>query len=396
MFPREYVNFIKFLSAAATGSGKEFFSTLPAEERSAVCSFAEKEVQGPLFYYCLQELLPEHFLKLFHKQYIACSADALKKQFHLKKLYDLFAQNHIRFAPLKGADIAFRCYPASGIRYSCDWDIWVHPEDCKNAVRILLQDGWICSKQLGNDLERFKSLHHFPPFFKNGQTLELHWTLPNFSNVTPEQLWSETIQVPDCSFMHLLTPELNMLLLCRHISLISYDHTVISKLLLDAYFVMQKTPVDWERIRMLAKCYDLPYPGDIFGAFPEFFSPEVLKAMGTTPELSEKFRQMFYELLFFTRNRVEQQLIEKNSWSLKWIWLRLYSFRPSAVIRRNKLAGKDRFFKLIPCYFKEISFSCSELWKFLSGNNKKLELQKNLILEAEKNSIEANNSTLRK
>ena len=125
------------------------------------------------------------------------------------------------------------------------------------------------------------------------QRLEPHFTLPNFGDADPRDLWTETGALPGGESQRVLSPELNLLMLARHAAGKSYFHASLANLLTDAAAVMRKERVDFARLRALSGRLRLPYPGDLFAAFPEFFPPEAIAGFGADPERTARYRFVF-------------------------------------------------------------------------------------------------------
>ena len=92
---------------------------------------------------------------------------------------------------------------------------------------------------------------------------------------------------------HVLTPEMNVLMLARHAASQSYYHAQLPKLLTDVAMVMRHDDVDFAKLRAMSDRWHLPYPGDLLAAFPEFFPAEVLAKFEANPEKSGLFRTIF-------------------------------------------------------------------------------------------------------
>ena len=60
-----------------------------------------------------------------------------------KRIAAAFRAANIRFAPIKGADLAGSCYPDPALRVRCDIDLLVHADDLEKAVQVLEGEVWI-------------------------------------------------------------------------------------------------------------------------------------------------------------------------------------------------------------------------------------------------------------
>ena len=100
----------------------------------------------------------------------------------LQRLKKLFRETKVRFAPIKGADLAYSCYPDPALRFRCDIDLLVHPDDIERAVAVAADDGWCIPHQ-------YRNRTHAPSMYKKRAMLELHFNLPDFPPASTTRLW---------------------------------------------------------------------------------------------------------------------------------------------------------------------------------------------------------------
>lgn len=126
---------IRLLGLSVYGDCRKYWNSLETGEQIRLCGEANRYGLGPYFYWALRHDLPERVHDRFKAQYTLRSAAAMKNQQGLTRLYDVFEKEHIRFAPMKGIDLAYRHYPSPALRWFGDWDILFHPDDCNGLFR---------------------------------------------------------------------------------------------------------------------------------------------------------------------------------------------------------------------------------------------------------------------
>ena len=287
---------LRFLGACVYGNPATYYGGLNEAER------AELDIQGRTFgmtawfYRYLSKVLPEEKRLAYQKIYQARQVKALLGAHELKRLYGVLASYNLRFVPIKGADLAYRLYPDTALRVFCDWDIWFHPDDCERALAVLAEDGWKVpelrktSSQSGTENDNY---HHFQPYVRGGYVLEPHFTLSKFRDIDPIKMWEYTCCCTTGDGQHVLTPEMNLLMLARHASAQSFLHAQIPKLLTDVAMVLQNEKVDFTVLQRMSDRWNLPYPGDLFAAFPEFFPLDVVSSFMANSMAVANIRKLF-------------------------------------------------------------------------------------------------------
>ena len=286
---------LRFLGACIFGDARAYYLGLSEAERS------ELEKQGrslgltAWLYRYLYDVLPKEKLTEYQKFYQARQIKAMMGEQELKRLYRVLSSHGLRFVPIKGADLAYRLYPDAALRAYGDWDIWFHPDDCERALAVLAEDGWTVPEQYSNDhvSVRKTARHHFSPHRRGIYMLEPHFSLSNFEGIDLHEMWEHTVEYPDGDGQHVLSPEMNLLMIARHASSRSYYHAQIPKLMTDAAMVIQKEKVNFNVLRELANSWHMPYPGDLLAAFPEFFGTDAIETFGADPGKSNGFRKLF-------------------------------------------------------------------------------------------------------
>lgn len=265
---------LQLLSKSFYGDGKTYFQSLPEEQQQALC---QEMLTAHLCCWCyrmLHDVLPANVRQQFRTNYLYRSAKVAQQQKMKEELFALLEDKKIRFAPLKGADLAFELYQEPVLRYFCDLDILIHPEDTARALDELTRAQWL---EIPNKSQS-KYCHHFTQRIKQQVALEPHKTLPNFANIPVSEIWTHIHPVTPGSFQHRLEPELRLQLLLRHAS--NHFSEPLYKLLLDAAHILQSGAVNMEKSAELAKKWKMSYPGHFLAAFPDFFPQELLEQAG--------------------------------------------------------------------------------------------------------------------
>ena len=256
------------------------------------CRLAEAAGYEALLYWRSGGMLTPRFAH-FKERYRRMAAGQIRQEHELCRLYALLEEHRLPFAPIKGADLAFRIYPVSALRPFGDWDIWVPSRELKRFCQILADNGWLCPLDCSSD-------HHCGMRHKGAFHLEPHFHLPNFQHASARKLWEETIPAAGKQYERRLSPELNLIMLCQHNAIASYRSGNLLKLLVDMEFLLTSTPVNWEKTTRLCFEYQVPHPGLLIRAFPEFFRErhvcginfphDVISALRELLLTSEKFR----------------------------------------------------------------------------------------------------------
>ena len=284
-----------FLGACVYGDAAAYYRALDESARAALeregCAFG----QQAWLYRFLYDELPEERRAKYRRVYQLRQAQAVQGEHALRIFFDELSAHGLRFAPIKGADLTWRVYPDAALRHGNDWDVWFHPDDCAKALDVLAETGWKAPAHYtdGNDAVFKTARHHYSPHVRGAFTVEPHYTLSNFRDTDPYDMWSFTAEFPGGGGRHVLSPELNVLMLARHAASQSYYHAQLPKLLTDTAMVMRHDDVDFAKLRAMSERWRLPYPGDLLAAFPEFFPADILAKFDANPEKTALFRTIF-------------------------------------------------------------------------------------------------------
>ena len=371
---------LEFLRQAVAGGAAEFYCALSEAAQQKLLEQIKEQKLMPFAGYLLAEHLPAETAEKSVMLYRKNSIRMLKMQVEFKNLCQLLSGYSIRFAPFKGMDLAYRCYPAPALRYLNDWDILIHPDDCSKALEVLAQDGWTTRETLNlNTLH-----HHYVQHFKNDVCLEPHRTFAQFGQVAPRDLWEHITPVAPGSFQHVLSAELNLLQLTCHAASWLYSHQKTVKLLLDAAYLLKKEPVDWIKLKKLARQWNLPYPGNLLSAYPEFFAPEVLHSMQGDAEAAAAFRQL-------AESEFEQTNVDAGEFDLndergglaRGVRRGFNRFTARALRRKYHLPERGAYLRLSVLAMWDLMIKFCRLGKYLLMPDKKLKARRKLIKTAE-------------
>jgi len=315
------------------------WDTLSPEVRKQYCLGAKKTKLERLFVRYLQNRLPEPFYQEFRQLYSQESLKCLIESKELNDLYALLESEKIPFLPIKGADWIFRLYPDQALRPHIDWDIMFHKEDCPQVIALLQERGW--STFTGDAPEKSAEPHHCGMMHNRHQSLEIHWTLPGFGNASEEELWQESRRLTDCH--HVLTPEMDLLLLSAHAGLDSYTHLSLWKLLLDAGVLLKYDPVDWEKVHQLADRFEILSPDILLSAWSEFFPAGVLPEESLIPEQQKLIREIFEMRTVTARySPYERTLAAPEPHDLRWLKKRLRFYNAASICGKYGLSADQK------------------------------------------------------
>ena len=350
---------LNLLRETCFGDGKAYFASLPPSEQQALCLQMQTPHLCCWCYRMLHDVLPPEVQSHFRRDYLYRSAQVARQQKMKEELFALLENAKIRFAPIKGADLAFELYPAPVMRYFCDLDILIHPEDCPRVLDVLQEAQW--QEIPGHAIPN--SHHHYPVRAKNKVALEAHKTLPNFDNIPPAEIWKHIHPITPGGSQHRLAPELRLMLLFRH----ALDHSEesVCKMLLDAALILKQSPVDMEYMQQLAQQWKLPYPGHFLAAVPEFFPEEFIQKAGSTPEAAALFRQFFDDASACNAVPHSQAVMSRNIWSRKWWISRWNSISPDSIRNKYLLPKQGAYGRLLKAYSRDLPQKLGQALRYL-------------------------------
>ncbi len=291
-------------------------------ERNSFIKACNGEGTVPFIYRRLYEAGVRDGLDDMKMQSAKQNSFAISQNQKIERLCAFLDGHGIRYALIKGLDLAFSVYPSPALRTFCDWDILFHHDDIDTAVRLLLENGWTSDDAIPKSIPEH---YHYPVLFKNGIPMEPHWTLPKFDGCTPAEIWQFIHPATDGAGRHLLEPELNILLLTRHASEHFYTIMPLSRMLLDAAYIINTDNFDWRKSDAIADALHQPRPADLLAAFSDFFPKRILEEMSSEPSRSEAFRSIFEQRDAMAANfKNEEMLLNSDAaFSKSWLLRRL-------------------------------------------------------------------------
>ncbi len=93
-----------------------------------------------------------------------------------QQMVQLFEQNQIPFAVLKGLDLLFRTYREEGIRHISDIDVLILPEDLQKVTDLFIANGFKCKQSIDKSSfhEKHYQLHAPLQASLNGLNIDVH------------------------------------------------------------------------------------------------------------------------------------------------------------------------------------------------------------------------------
>ena len=168
------------------------------------------------------------------KRYVGTTIISINQELEYQQLIQLFAENNIDYAPLKGT-FTKRYYPNPNMRLMGDIDILIPYNKRKEVYNILLKNGYSNEKDPG------LSSHH--DIFTHGKfgVFEIHFRLlddeKNKRNYLDENVWNEITN-------HSISTEFNLVYQLAHYAN-HFQHGGASfKPMLDIGLILLKEQID--------------------------------------------------------------------------------------------------------------------------------------------------------
>ena len=261
-----------------------------------------------------------------------------------KRIAAAFRKAKVRFAPIKGADLAESCYPDPAVRVRCDIDLLVHADDIEEAVRVAEGEGW-------RSRHKYRHDSHCPSMYKKNAMLELHFNLPDFSGEHAPAVW-EKLVAQGASSEYRLPPELALVVAFHH----ARSHRWINSpvLIADYAFLLKATRgFDWELARKFATEFGAADPGILCFALPELFPADVMPPGDPPPEkLRSALREAVLHPVNFQLDQETDVMNRGDRFGWSWWKARLRGFAPSSVRITYKLPDDAGFWRMTAAYFR--------------------------------------------
>jgi hypothetical protein len=283
----------------------------------------------------------------FRNEYLCASMTELPLSVELKRISKAFREANVRFAPIKGADLAESCYPDPTVRIRCDIDLVVHSDDIGRAVDIARAGGWRAAHQYAHD-------SHCPSMYKKNAMLELHFTLPDFAPEKMPAVWTKLVAQGESS-EYRLPPELSLVVVFHH----ARSHRWInSPQLIADYAFLLKTHrgFDWKLAREYAAEFGAADPGVLCFALPELFPPEVMPDAPPPPEeLRLALREAVLDPVNFQLHQEDEVMNRGDRFGGAWWKARIRGFAPSSVRIRYHLPDSADWRRMTAAYCRMLT-----------------------------------------
>ncbi|HZQ06438.1 MAG TPA: nucleotidyltransferase family protein [Anaerolineae bacterium] len=164
----------------------------------------------------------------------------------LERALAVLNENGIHALVLKGAGLAETVYPDWDLRHSHDIDLLLHPQDLARAFTLLQERGYRETTLSNGALTRSRYLTH-----SSGLPLLLHTRILPFAANIPEQVWTRRLRFTiGNQAAYTLAPDDAL------VQVLGQAFSSPSRLQLlwacDAYFLITRTQLDWQRVADLA------------------------------------------------------------------------------------------------------------------------------------------------
>ena len=316
------------------------------DAEAATAKAAERNFElpdHPLLRAVAYRFAPEVY-RAFQRDYRAAAMQDLPQRFAMERLAGIFVNGGVRFAPIKGADIAVNCYPDPALRIRCDLDVLIHPDDLEKAERLARADGW-------RQAAVYEHEYHRPMLVKQNVQLELHFNLPGVGSEHIGYLWEQLIPEPGTTCHH-LPDELTALLVFNHARLHKWLTGVVA--LADLGFMIGKRKkLDWNKIDEFSERFGIAAPQGFFHAFAGFFPARYMPAGDPPPEaILRAIRTAVHAHLNVNEHR--ELVMGLDRFSGAWWRERVKGFRPSVVRYTYHLPPRGHFIRLSGGYLRMI------------------------------------------
>jgi putative nucleotidyltransferase-like protein len=169
----------------------------------------------------IKDQIPGEVLHRFKKDYQENTARNLIFVDELTALLDRFANQGVDAIVFKGPALAMLAYGDLNLRRFVDLDLIVRRRDMDRAIEVLMQNGYVLSRNLtGEQQAVLLRTQHNLQFTKGRVIVELHWQVSSelfAATVTAEELWENlsTVELNGHTLKTLSTEDL-LFALCVH------------------------------------------------------------------------------------------------------------------------------------------------------------------------------------
>ncbi|MGA2160123.1 MAG: nucleotidyltransferase family protein [Dehalococcoidia bacterium] len=203
------------------------------------------------------EAAPPEVLAAWRRLYQVHARRSLRLTGVLLKTLALFESHGIAALPFKGPVLAQMAYGDPTLRQFVDLDILVRRADMEKVRALLVAGGYRICPALTGKQERLHLKHSVEFTFENSRrtNLDVHWRLvPDYlgGGLDPEEALARrrSLQILGKT-VYTLPPEDNLLLLCQHGTLDSWE--TLSTVSDVAYLIHSQNSWNWPRVLQRAK-----------------------------------------------------------------------------------------------------------------------------------------------
>ena len=316
--------------------------------------------EAPIFRAMAYRFAPERYADL-RGEYMRAAMVELPLSVEFKRIAKVFREAGVRFAPIKGADLAESCYPDPAVRIRCDIDLLVHPDDVEKAVPIAEGEGW-------RSKHRYEHGSHCPSMYKKNAMLELHFNLPEFPPESTPEVWA-ILAAPDGSTEYRLSPELSLVVAFHHAR---HHRWINSPVLIADYAFLLKAhrDFDWKLAREYATKFGVADPGVLCFALPELFPDDAMPPGEPPPEeLRLALREAVLHPVNFQQHQDTDVMNRGDRFSRAWWAERMRGFAPSSVRITYDLPDDAGFRRMTAAYFRMFGDKIRRAFRGISGKD---------------------------
>ena len=344
ILPESEIDQRAFFAGALLGKEKfsgSFIPLIPQMKKKGLCG---------LIYYRFRNDLPEKELKFCQKAYMQGAAADMHQLAKYDEIAKIFADNNIKYCPLKGLALAKEVYPSGALRRRKDMDILLESrEDCQRAMILMQENGWISLFDNSND-------RHCAEMVKDHIGCELHWLLPGKEDPDfVKKLWQNDFYTKENQYEYFIPAELHFAMLVSH-EVIYHDFlNAAFRTLIDLGMLANREGFD--RGKALDYCceFGISNAECIFEAFPEVF--------GGSGDV-KKYAVLRERFLGDSMSPDQFAVADECFMSWGWIVERLKGFDPSWLRLKYNHGEKAGIIKMTGFFIKDLVSKIGKLFSF--------------------------------